>query len=240
MRHGFATVEVVIGYLRKKVDTLKESDPEKAGEYERQLETLKARVPENGKGLTRRKPRYPLSKEEFTNAKPGDPRVISFLSVGRLFWDRFRAFSDEEQLAFIKQSTGVPEGATKSPIEQAKSLRYLPNKGGQASSEYTSTIKLSGVTFLISSEHSYKYHEQGIDSHPGIAGTQKEVEMAILLQALQRYRAKALPRSGAVGGIAKSTNVVKVNGINIVYLAWSPNPESEMVYIPDYMVQPDK
>lgn len=237
LRQGLASVEGVISYLTDKIKKAhnaallaqEEGQSEEAVKliilksgYEKELTDLQSRIPKQG----------------TTKPKPGGSGDISLLSIGRLFWDRFKSLSEEEQIQMIKDSTGVPEGATKSPIEQAHDLKYVRNKSQKAGSEYTSTLQIAEVTFYISSEHAYKFHEQGIDSHPGIAGTQKEVEFAIMVQALQRYRAKALPRSGAVGGISDSTNVVTVNGIKIVYLAWSPNPESDVIYIPDYMAQP--
>jgi hypothetical protein len=237
LRQGLASVEGVIGYLTDKIKKAhnaallaqEEGQSEEAVKliilksgYEKELTDLQSRIPKQG----------------ATRPKPGGSGNISLLSIGRIFWDRFKSLSEEEQIQMIKDSTGVPEGATKSPIEQAHDLKYVRNTSQKAGSEYTSTLRIAEVTFYISSEHAYKFHEQGIDSHPGIAGTQKEVEFAVMTQALQRYRAKALPRSGAVGGISESNNVVTVNGINIVYLAWSPNPESDVIYIPDYMAQP--
>ncbi|MCS7483778.1 hypothetical protein ACFFQW_46440 [Umezawaea endophytica] len=91
------------------------------------------------------------------------------------------------------------------------------------------------MTFTISGGHSYKFHEESLESHPGHAGTQKEVELAIMQQALGRYLENALPRSGAAGGIADKKHSVIVNGVKVVYVAWSPAPGSNLITISDYM-----
>ncbi|TDV55050.1 hypothetical protein CLV71_103291 [Actinophytocola oryzae] len=163
----------------------------------------------------------------------GEPVPVA--SVGRLFWDRFRAMDATRQIAVIEGSIDRA-GREKSDLEIAEGLAYLrAQQPGKA--EPVSRLRIAEVEFVINSAHSYKFHEHSMDSHPGLGGTQQEVELAIMRQALERYRADALPRPGLVGSISESKHAVVVNGVRIVYLAWSPAPGSGLIHIPDYMAK---
>lgn len=238
MESGYADVQNVYSYLSNKINTA-DKEMEKLKEESRPYETtgnIKKWYQKQFNELKKK-----LRSKKFGNTAMPSQSVggdnFKLLSVESLFWDRFMRLSADAQIEMIGGATTAIHQSTKSPLEQAAALHYVRNEG-QENREHTSTVKISNVTFTIGSGHAYRFHQQGLHTHPGIAGTQKEVEFAIMNQVLQRYWAKSLPRSGAVGGIAESENFVMVNGVKIIYLAWSPNPVSDVIYIPDYMAAP--
>lgn len=212
MPHGLARVNEVRGYLQGKLDSNEIVDKTPYQQQLLELDRLQVAFGESRSG---------------GGAKPD----TQLLSVEALFWERFDALSAEEQIAMIDGSLPA--------LTQVSSLAY-EDKSQSGEAEPESIAHVSGYEFHIGSRHAYKFHEQSIDSHPGLAGTQKEIELALMKQALQRHLAGALPRSGAVGKMGESTNWVEVNGLRIMYLAWSPAPTSKRIYIPDYMARSAK
>jgi hypothetical protein len=211
MEHGLARINEVRSYITGKIESQDIVDKTPYQEQLRELDRL---------------------QQSFGASKPagGAKPDTQLLSIEGLFWERFGALSAEAQIHMINDS--IPA------LKQASTLAY-EDKHETGEAEPESVIEVSGYEFHIGSRHAYKFHEQSIDSHPGFAGTQKEIELAIMKQALQRHLAGALPRVGAVGKMSESTHAVEVNGVRIVYLAWSPAPTSRRVFIPDYMARPE-
>jgi hypothetical protein len=101
--------------------------------------------------------------------------------------------------------------------------------------EPSSQLTVGDYRFVINSRHAYKFHDQSLRSHPGRAGTLKEVELAVIRDALVRHLAGALPRESTVGKLADSPYRITVNGVQIQYLAWAASPGGKVIHIPDYM-----
>ncbi|MGN6109900.1 MAG: eCIS core domain-containing protein [Kofleriaceae bacterium] len=178
-----------------------------------------------------------IGRNRLSHRSIGARGDLALISIEKRFWDQFLALDEAQQIERIDEALAPfsPLSGETSRIEVAQQLPYddRPDQPG----EPKSFLEIGEYKFEISSRHGFKFHEQSLESHPGHAGTLKEVELAIVHQALARHLAGALPRSGAVGKMAESPFSVVVGGVRIFYLAWAAAPTAKTIYIPDYMAE---
>jgi hypothetical protein len=213
-KSGLASIGTTKSYLTKKIETLTAQaeydkahhEDTKVTEKNSKIDKYKQDLNELEKALEKRGYEFGTGKQKGAN---------DALRIDQQYWEEFGQKPADNQIDIIKETMERLSPTNQIPYEK------IEDKGEsdtQPTLEKPNIISSIGkYKFQINSGHAYKYHSHNIKSHPGRAGTMKEVEYELIRDAIRRVKANALIQGGKLG--EKTSNMIVINGVKIVYTA---------------------